>query len=334
MKSSRATASAFEQSLGYLSSELVERFDALIRGYAPPRLETALARPFVRALLPLAISSRVWRSGRLDGASGIFGVDSSVAASAISMSAVATRTPMPFDMSPGGIQLLGNRLTGRRQGFRLGAVNVGRPGVVLAAPNEMLRLLTTTTGNLRRKAGQFPFGTALASAFATILIHPFSDGNGRTARTLSYVLCRSALGRNHVPMSIPFITQPAMNLLRILDAAVAGRDFSLLEKLVDRCARSWGDLCACVAEQVNDYEACCRAEFGRDFQRCLCALVGQIQIPDRRFTRSVRALRCVDDRRGVEAMFTVALINGETTWINRSVLSRLDNANKFIYRTL
>lgn len=330
----KVTPAGFEKSVRYLTGEFVKRLDGVIRGYAPQRLPAVFGRPFAQALLPLAISSRVWRTGRLDGAAGIFGVEASVATSAIDMSIRVARTPTTFCVSPSNVQALGSRLTGKRQRLRRLPANVGRLDVFLAAPNDVPGLMSATTSSLRKLVDDYPFGVACASALATILVHPFDDGNGRTARALPYLICRPVLGRNHVPMSIALITQPAMNLLRTLDASVACGDFSALEKLVERSSRSWRDLCVCVSEQVEGYEEECRLAFGRSLGRCQSILVGRVQISDLAFANVLRGLRGIHERRKAESMFRLALVNEETVWINRRLIERLECANKLIYRTL
>jgi Fic family protein len=70
-------------------------------------------------------------------------------------------------------------------------------------------------------------------------IHPFTDGNGRTARALSYLLLCARLGyrlpgKNTIPEQIAADKSPYYKALEAADAEWAGKkvDLSVLEKLL------------------------------------------------------------------------------------------------------
>ena len=154
------------------------------------------------------------------------------------------------------------RGSGSTIGPRRRPVAMGHQRVLLPQPDEVPALVTEFTTWLSAEAARLPPTAAdwlpRALAFACdvhtrfVHVHPFSDGNGRLARTLSGMV----LQRFGLPPPM-FIRQARKEYMTAVSSAAIRREYGPLSVLHARAIRRALEVRLCVARQEHEdaYEA-------------------------------------------------------------------------------
>jgi hypothetical protein len=311
-----------------------DEFSRVLEDPEKYRIELPYARPWIRAIEPYAVSSSIWRMVGLLVPYALHAQPSPVACDALKISRIVRRRRQ-FPRSRAELEgFHGELLDLGRSKIRSQSVNFGSQVFLLPRHGALPPLIERLLVSQNRKAKKNPIAQALVTAMALLLVHPFTDGNGRLTRASLSVLGRNAIGCHHVPLAIPFVMQLSSKLFIAQTQSVESNSLDPFTECFAKSALACAGLSREIVAQAKDYTEDCAALLADTSTRAGSLLVGSVVLSDEVFGRCMKRIPKAH-RETVESQMYTAVIDKEgVKWINAKCLRKIDQLLPLMFKLI